>query len=197
MKERPINLKAEEVRAIREGRKTQFRRVARDTGLYAIDERFHGVDVATRERERLAMRCPFGAPGARLWVRETTWWRFDGVDDRVFTGYVADGDPVRPGTHREAMMQQGPHFRVPSIHMPREMSRITLEVVSAKVERLQDISEEDATAEGYKSKSIMENPDAGRLWFRNIWQPIHGPESWEANPWVWVVEFKVVEGGAK
>lgn len=188
MKERPVNFSAEEVRATQEVRKTQFRRIIRNTGLYAIDERFYWVDVAARERKRLAMRCPFGALGDRLWVRETTWWRFDGVDDRAFTGYVADGDPVRPGTHHEAMMEQGPHFKVPSIHMPRELSRITLEVVSVRVERLQDISDYAAMNEGVKRDGGKTHRDA----FWHIWQSIHGPYSWDENPWVWVVEFKVV-----
>lgn len=224
MKERPINLSAVEARASLAGKKTQFRRIlttqpedhlfyqgrVSHSTIKEHEGRHLFIDAYPLLKQAQHIRCPFGAPRDRLWVRETTWWRFDGVDDRVFTGYVADGDPVRPGTHREAMMQQGPHFKVPSIHMPRKLSRITLEVVSVRVERLQDISEEDAIAEGinrihhgrgeycydaFRDEPHPENSLCAEFAFEKLWKSINGLESWAENPWVWVVEFKVAKGG--
>jgi hypothetical protein len=79
--------------------------------------------------------------------------------------------------------------------MPRWASRITLEIVSVRVERLHEISEEDAIAEGFPNPEGMNRqyPDRARYWYKNLWESIHGIGSWNANPWVWVVEFKRVE----
>lgn len=205
MKERPINMRAEEVRAILAGRKTQFRRVFKfcETNQPpACPDKFNPKAVT--------QPCPFGQPGDRLWVKES--WvighvnhigkpipktRPDWMDSSgKYLMYAADGSCCQqiPGC------KCGTVGRLPwrpSIYMPRWACRIILEVVSVRVQRLQDISEEDAEAEGYNSQSIMENPDAGRLWFRGNWQSINGPRSWDENPWVWVVEFKVIEGGAR
>jgi len=78
----------------------------------------------------------------------------------------------------------------PSIHMPRWASRINLEVVSVRVERLQNISEDDALAEGI---TLVERGTSPVDQFKKLWESINGPGSWEANPWVWVVEFKRIE----
>jgi hypothetical protein len=79
---------------------------------------------------------------------------------------------------------------VPPIHMPRWASRIDLEITGVRVERLRDISEEDAKAEGWPGFSCAEIPER---WFRGLWWKINGEKSWAENPWVWVVEFKMVQ----
>lgn len=160
--------------------------------------------------------CPYGQPGDRLWVRET--WSPDHRDvypcpDFV---YAADGtvtvadrrehihactDATRAKGERNFECLACVPFRWrPSIHMPRRVSRLTLEVVSVRVECLHDITEEDAKAEG-----IVQVADGGwglagapvgctsaRWAFKYLWTSINGEESWDANPWVWVVSFKSV-----
>ena len=118
----------------------------------------------------LSKLSPYGRTGDRLWVRETWGHNPEGP------GYVyrSDGD--------FDMKFHGDRWR-PSIHMPRWASRITLEVTGVRVERLQDINEEDALAEGVEHA------------FRSLWESINGPGSWDANPWVWVVEFRRVSDG--
>ena len=182
-KERPIIFSGPMVRAILEGRKTQTRRVVKQ------------------------VHCPYGKPGHRLWVREA-WGLFNdlGFCDtslaRLQTlpypwqlAYRADHvDPVRgDGPHR-------PYWR-PSIHMPRWASRITLEITGIRVERLQEISEVDARAEGIADEAAdkvlqmaeamnQREPSPYASAFETLWQSIHGPDSWDVNPWVWVVEFQ-------
>lgn len=185
MKERPINFKAWEVRAIIEGRKTQFRRAVKDTGLYAIDAAIHGQETATRELIALATRCPFGQPGDRLWVRETLLTQsLPGYPPAAL--YRADGhsDEIGPWT--------------PSVQMPRWASRIDLELVSRRVERLVEISEEDAKAEGTRATlSLLDSVRLGavgthREGFLQVWESDNGHGSWAENPFVWVVEFRLV-----
>jgi hypothetical protein len=115
------------------------------------------------------------------WPKESSIW------------YWADGNPDYGDWTRPR----------PSIHMPRWASRITLEIVSVRVERLQDISEADCYAEGIESTEFCEEAERlqpatgalpGRYAYRALWESINGPDSWDANPWVWVVEFK--RGGA-
>ena len=145
--------------------------------------------------------CPYGQPGDRLWVRET-WAHYHTVnhirrsDGRAFdevsdglAGYRADGcetieefrEHVRlmSGCDLQAVEINGDRWR-PSIHMPRWASRITLEVTGVRVERLGDVSESDARAEGVQS--VAE--------FKELWASINGPSSWDANPFVWVVSFR-------
>jgi len=219
------------VRAINGGQKTQTRRVVKQQpewtepatawefyevghsgpGWYAYNEDYP-------EEGALFYRCPYGQPGERILVRETffaygRWvtrfvakkgrdeWHFvDMTEECGFSYLYAADNPVRtlvagrgpqPGWHRR-----------PAIFMPRRAVRIFLDVVSVRVERLQDISEADAIAEGVQSVG------GGRYWlgadgltprgsaaaaYRDLWISINGAESWEANPWVWVVEFKRIE----
>lgn len=133
--------------------------------------------------------CPYGMPGDRLWVRET-WIQLDApisqlrVGDRPRIAYRAD--------HPERSAFDG-RCRSP-IHMPRWASRITLEVISVNVERLQEIDEADALAEGIDDAYLVRHKlasDQRVFAYRMMWDEINGPEhSWEKNPWVWVVEFK-------
>ena len=198
MKDRPILFSAPMVRAILAGTKTQTRRAVKSTGMYAIDASIHGEEVARRELAALATRCPYGQAGDQLWVREAfsgphcmdssagckavppSKW---GDGSRIW--YWADGNPTEGDWTRPR----------PSIHMPRWASRILLEITAVRVERLQDISETDAEAEG-----IQEIVDAGvdhdgtpRDAYRALWEQINGADSWSANPWVWVVEFNRAE----
>lgn len=194
MKSRPILFSGTMVRAILDGRKTQTRRVVKGAPVYVTP--FIGRDnQPTHEfglhytHERVInkhVHCPYGQPGDRLWVRET-WGVVCGAGRR--TVYRADGDPMQAFYPGESI----PMKWTPSIHMPRWASRLTLEVVNVRVERLQAISEADARAEGFAADS----PDApfivtARDAFRHKWLDLYGAESWNANPWVWVVKFKRV-----
>lgn len=148
---------------------------------------------------------PYGVSGDRLWVRET--WSCDFANhypcDPVW--YAADDDrrldiEVRDGVRGIYSPESGvmvPFRWRPSIHMPRWASRITLEITGVRVERLQDISYDDARAEGWNPSADdgkNPNPLDPKSWFLNLWSQINGPDSWTANPWVWVIEFKRVDG---
>jgi hypothetical protein len=225
MKERPILFNGQMVRAILEGRKTVTRRLIKDTGCYAIESSVHGVDVVRRELKAMATQCPYGKPGDRLWVRET--WADVNLHGGPGIAYRADDD-VRDLMEDESFLADGAfnyndprcakysfaawsedliagtegRWR-PSIHMPRWASRILLEVTDVRVERLQDITEEQAMAEGieriagphscepwrnYAGDRPFSSPVAS---FSSLWNSTGG--DWDANPWVWVVEFKRVE----
>lgn len=161
--------------------------------------------------------CPFGAVGDRIWVRETfqgPLFDYDLMDSYCkdptpfkkpeFCVYKADGVPA-PEFY-DADDELHCCWR-PSIHMPRWASRILLEITNVRVERLNAISEEDARAEGIIDGGCLNcgepepcgcanpEPDATDA-FAYLWQSIYGQESWNANPWVWVIEFERVEGGA-
>jgi hypothetical protein len=137
------------------------------------------------------IHCPYGQPGDRLWVRET--WRrdIDKIDGARLVQYRADDAIVEaPRTYFDLPSAGW----IPSIHMPRWASRLTLEITGVRVERLQDISEADAIAEGWP-KQIDPGAHTGGNggpfdWYRALWESINGPGSWDANPWVWVVSFK-------
>ncbi|HIC0774264.1 TPA: hypothetical protein ACW0NO_000695 [Enterobacter ludwigii] len=207
MKEHGMIFNGEMVRAILDGRKTQTRRVMKvqpSDGFhpthngYDLDLNAHwytpGVvdkngylqpakkDVFGVADENEGYTCPFGAVGDRIWVRET----FCPVPDHEEPAgcsailYAADGN--------------GPYGKwVPSIHMPRWASRLTLEITCVRVERLRDLSEDDAKSEGITPPSGGVLPGwEYRINFRDLWMSIYGSENWEANPWVWVIEFKVV-----
>ncbi|WP_176154446.1 hypothetical protein [Burkholderia vietnamiensis] len=216
MKERPILFSGPMVRAILEGRKTQTRRIVKPTGAHHIfqfrgREEARGTDEPTGEwawcrAERVIsehIRCPYGKPGDRLWVREThlAWWKLDEANPagpRVFShvaAYAADGYELEPGEKW-----------IPSIHMLRAASRITLEITGVRVERLRDISESDARAEGVTIEERhkvgyclgggrgADRPPSIRA-LRELWDGLNADagHGWDANPWVWVVEFRKVE----
>ena len=208
-RERPILFSAPMVRAILSGTKTQTRRVVKLNRHYQIEERDDGslwpwmYDDDRASDSWLA--CPYGKPGDRLWVREA--WRterdFDHLPPR-------DLDPTMTAT--PVQYEAGPHADVldgklrPSMFMPRWASRITLEVTAVRVERLQDISEADAIAEGGTETMRGWWTHEGLQWndpgpnhrfgatpidsYRVLWESINGPNSWGANPWVWAINFK-------
>jgi hypothetical protein len=209
MKERPILFSAPMVRALLDGSKTQTRRALRVQPLDVVP--MNG-DLAGREWVGLMERepkpsgavfhCKFGVPGDRLYVRET--WSQPTTLDPGPTVYRADY-PAWVPAHFTNLPALDEITWKPSIHMPRALSRIMLEIVSVRVERLQDCSEADARAEGV---ALDETSPPGPLWrrergvgnwhsgargaYRELWEAINGAGSWAANPWVWVVEFKRV-----
>lgn len=175
IKERPILFSAPMVRAILEGRKTQTRRIIKSrknnsifmggwTDSFILDE---------GNREWTLSECPYGQPGDHLWVRES-WQKFG----KEYAYAATDGD-IYPETKWR-----------PSIHMPRAASRLTLEITDIRAERLHDITEADAIAEGCESGGNWDS--APTVQYSNLWETINGPGSWEANPWVWVITFKKI-----
>lgn len=198
MKERSILFTGTNVRSILEGRKTHTRRIVKDTGLYAVDKKIHGIDTAKRELKALATQCPYGKPGDRLWVRETFRFFDSSVECSCYDDCKCaslNGKPVyRADGDLDSIWK-------PSIYMPRAASRITLEIVSVRVERLQDITEEDAKAEGVtigedRSYSHAEHGLAytpHRMAYTILWESINGVGSWDLNPLVWVIEFRRVK----
>lgn len=202
--ERGVIFRDWEVRATLAGLKTQFREVMKPQPPEDVGEiqsgLFHPTKIDCCGNEypgeqvfgsystdgEWGVKSPYGGPGARLWVKET-FRIFDSVSEC--------------GCHDSCRCSQyhgKPIYRVdaddgcskwrPSIHMPRWASRITLEVVSVRVERLQEISESDAMAEGVHLGGFANRRAVP--FFRNLWNKINGPDSWEQNPFVWVVEFK-------
>lgn len=191
MKERPILFSGTMVRAILEGRKTQTRRLVKPAPIFCSNV---GWEVFTPRDGALPLdqvACPYGQPGDRLWVRET--WAPNSVGSAI--ALILKSAP-QPGVYYAATHtgRVGWRWR-PSIHMPRWASRITLEVVAVRVQRLQDISRGDAMAEGCPFANMADGGDP-RIWYSWLWNQINGDGSWDANPWVWVIEFKRVEGGA-
>lgn len=209
VKERPILFSGAMVRALLAGSKTQTRReLKHDCSAELMADPRVKVSYTTSplmahfkiedEQPReffCGLKCPYGQPGDRLWVRETvaetiggqTVYRADASDEvarevKAFTGWT------------------------PSIFMPRWASRLLLEVTAVRCERLQDISEADAVAEGVEFELVKGKQE----WFNyldewafeyfakdsyaTLWEKINGLQSWAANPWVWVVEFKVIDG---
>lgn len=184
MADRPILFSWPMVRAILTGTKTQTRRVVKP----APDWKPVG--------------CPYGQPGDRLWVRETHYlhgvWsvRKDDGGKRRWTFHPSRDMGVQftepNGFIKGRSTTVHGWYRRPSIHMPRWASRITLEVTGVRVERLQDISEADAIAEGVNNSLHLPGGRFARENFAHLWWTINGDGSWEANPWVWVVEFRRV-----
>lgn len=199
MKERPILFSGSMVRALLAGTKTQTRRVVKMKHYHQIEERDDGSPwpwMYDGEREENSwMHCPYGQPGDRLWVRETfaprTLGAWSVLDQHMKPLYRADAD--RPEWKR---------IWRPSIHMPRWASRITLEITGVRVGRLQDISEADARSEGctqnhngyfwggpHQTGGMKQMATALQA-YQDLWESINGPGSWDANPWVWVLEFR-------
>ncbi len=185
MKERPILFSGQMVRAILGGRKTQTRRVVKTRRNTVIQEQADGTLWPYYEDEYGEWNrcvCPYGEIGDRLWVRET----FSNVTECTHYNHLHD---KRQWLYKATDETCFPKWK-PSIHMPRKASRITLEIISVRVERLQDISKSDARREGIPS---LVDPLFSVDGFQRLWESINGHESWDANPWVWVIEFKRVK----
>ncbi|CAH3926070.1 morphogenetic protein [Klebsiella pneumoniae] len=199
MTERGMIFNAEMVRAILDGRKTQTRRPVK----FPVHDKNLGCELAGNELagELSAgdyLNSAFGKPGDRIWVRET----FCPVDDTQYGGekWVDYRATPRYEASHPAGWDSAPNDAEalkwrPSIHMPRWASRILLEITGVRVERLKSISDRDALREGC-STADMKSGDCVADVFARLWASIYGSDSWNANPWVWVIEFKRVEGGA-
>lgn len=239
MRERGMIFNAEMVRAILEGTKTQTRRIMQDQPDAIPKEGEFGrpgfwipwnAGKTMLRNEDMRLACPFGAVGDRLWVRETWQAIHDSpdehgnVEDRTWMPSILKKPdsywhPVYAASWgNEDRETRGFPWR-PSLHMPRWASRITLEITGVRVERLQNLSEADACAEGIRAgirrtdQSAVNEPiycnylaanlnDASE-WFErasdsfiSLWESIYGAESWQHSPWVWVIEFKRVEDDA-
>lgn len=215
-KERPILFSGAMVRALLDGSKSQTRRII--TGpKHGLKVNAHPTEpaiIATRVDEQWdgfvfsggmcrvgPVQCPYGQPGDRLWVRETWAQNWNQLSDTRMDrsyAYRADGDERAQDNGTDLPWR-------PSIHMPRAASRILLEIVSVRVERLQDVSEADARAEGathYEPANYLSHGGwshdgyyvhaTARASYERLWNDIKGAGSWDANPFVWVIEFKRV-----
>lgn len=261
MKERPILFSGAMVRALLDGSKTQTRRVCKQQpysnghgwdgndimchndylppSAMLMDYREGGATYTASNMEGWDFCCPYGQPGDRLYVRETFGEVYDWCDHPEMPGapterwhvewkYRADGEEP------ERLSIDGAFTGwKPSIHMPRAASRILLEIVSVRVERLNECSEADSKAEGVMQLDAEDwqrpevrtkegwalcptcagtglhstlganggvnfdvdchDCDTHVKLYRNLWESINGAGSWAVNPWVWVVEFKVVK----
>lgn len=191
MKERGMIFNGEMVRAILDGRKTQTRRPIKwkQTRFTEIGEREDGSKWPWSEDAEHTCDfwhpCPFGAVGDRVWVRET-WARYN-IDQNSH-------DIAYRATTPEDWPEEG-RWR-PSIRMPRWASRILLEITDVRVERLQSITLGDICKEVGCGLYDFRPATYGFQVWEELWKSIYGAENWQANPWVWVIEFKRVEGGA-
>lgn len=216
IKARPILFSAEMVRAILAGRKKQTRRVINPQPNAWVGRTQERVGVPYKSTQKKPhknlfiweedngdryepIKCPYGQPGDRLYVRET-WANLN-----------ADFPTVAPHfVYRADNQDHGPVTWRPSIHMPRAASRIILEITDIRVERVQDISEPDAMAEGCAMlakhpgndgwisahKGVTPTLEEGysyREGFLFLWQVIYGMDSLKSNPWVWAITFKRIQ----
>ncbi|EDY8708469.1 hypothetical protein GQH53_003107 [Salmonella enterica] len=203
MNERGMIFNAEMVRAILDGRKTQTRRPIKwkQTRFTEIAERDDGsLWPWAEDCERggdIWFACPYGEIGDRIWVRETFRVHSRATDVATLVYRASVRNSWTEQTHRVPVevcnTPATPEKWTPSIHMPRWASRITLEITGVRVERLNSITESDAEAEGVTDTGFGDLLVDG---YRYLWKYIYGEESWAANPWVWVIEFKRVEGAA-
>ncbi|WP_338743752.1 hypothetical protein V8953_09175 [Klebsiella michiganensis] len=192
-----------------------------ELGLRRVVESKNGIDdgkyfwsqsYATGLKSRSKpFACPFGTVGDRIWVREAFRVHSRATDVATLVYKASERNSWTEQTHRVPVAvcnkPATPEKWTPSLHMPRWASRILLEITDVRVERLNAISEEDARAEGIIDGGCLNcgepepcgcaNPEPDAIdAFAYLWQSIYGQENWNANPWVWVIEFKRVEGGA-
>lgn len=199
---RPILFSTAMVQAILDGRKTQTRRVVKNPENYYMDEMLDGLWPYKSIGN--PAKCPYGQPGDILWVRETWCYVMLFHAHDLLEGSRDSNLYVYKTSFHEDWMEYAKekygYKWKPSIHMPFAAARIFLRVKNVRVERLQDISERDAVAEGimnvyihyYVGDKFVIPKDNPINSFRSLWQSINGSESWEANPWVWVVEFEPI-----
>lgn len=224
MKERPILMHARSIDGIQKDRKTQTRRIIRIPQVYLSG---YGAELVKISEDRQGflmegwpkqdrefgnfgrcqrIKCPYGAVGDRLWIRERFLYR----NNRQSVVFYAGMDPVEAAGF--GAMYGG---WKPSIHMPRWASRLTMENTRIRAERVQDISEEDAKAEGIRKEDLPPDPDGfhppgsygfvgnnnplGKIWptakeaFAELWDDTNGAGAWKRNDWCWVVDFKRIQ----
>ena len=204
------------VRALLEGRKTQARVVMKPQPGNDIDNLGDGKNIVS---EGNCITCPFSV-GELIWLREQlrctysngVWYAADETNDEIErTNYLSDPRAEELADHYGNRLLDNEVRRIPSICMPRWASRLTLKITDARAEGLQDISEDDAVAEGLR---VVKEDDAilwysglatedwggwSELWqpddpvaaYRDLWESING--NWDENPWVWVLEFEVIQ----
>ena len=201
MKERGMIFNDAMVRAILEGRKTQTRRPVKNVRadnclvIRKPTKKRNGVYTHVMDAPEHGL-CPFGNVGDRIWVRETfnAFWLDNDVIQEIKDGVSLASElcDYKAGYSYSIKPAEG---WTPSIHMPRWASRILLEIIDVRVERLHDISEADAKAEGaFPATYKITPPEAVyRVGFGDIWRGIYGQENWLSNPWVWVIEFKRIQ----
>lgn len=183
MKEHPILFSTEMVKAILAGNKTQTRRIVKAeipvniTKIIEsdIDKQFH--ELWKGGVSEYLIKCPYGQPGDLLWVRET-WAQVKGSDKIHFKA-----DFKNPQNYKGWK---------PSIHLKKEAARIWLQIEEINVERLRDIKSHDAMCEG-----MIENGEPFVPRFYDLWIKINGQQSFDLNPWVWVIKFKVISKTGK
>lgn len=207
MVDRPILFSGPMVAALLAGRKTQTRRVCKPQPLYLSgssqrrvyrDEDFKkswATIPGCMEGDGFS-DCHFGEPGDRLWVREN--WRASEIWDSTPPRFISGNEPI----HYEAD-GAATTFRVgklrPGMFLPAIFARITLEITDIRCERLQEISEDDAKAEGAEAievggeDGVSMSDFSHREGYAKLWEQINGPGSWASNPWVWAITFKRVE----
>jgi len=194
MKERPIIFSSPMVKAILEGRKTMTRRPVKPQPDKECDSVIQEPDGRFFFRYGGILHCPYGIPGDRLWVRET--W-----------APISMGGAITDHLHYKATPNEGLFLNenniwqetpmLPWLHkwespifMPHWASRITLEIMNVRVERLQEITESDAIKEGCYCGIGAGNWRDSKHVFEDLWNSIYGNEAWDKNPWVWVIEFR-------
>lgn len=219
-KEYPIIFSTKMTEAILKGEKTQTRRIIKQqpiidvdklpgnlTGVIYKNEYYVIQNLIDRPDLSLSIECPYGQPGDLLWVREPFMYSYFYPDN----GQVI----VKYKTGEQRLIENYPYWILvknfnkwkPSIHMPKAAARLWLEITNIEVQRLQDINENQAIAEGVGAGFQMNSgwpdylnikngicsltQDSARMSFSSLWDSIHGPSSWNQNPWVWVVHFKI------
>ena len=194
-KSRPIIFSAPMIRALLAGQKTQTRRIVKPQPTTSFwepyscpDGRWNWVMKNTGMGSGDPFRCRFGQPGDLLWVREAfRELEYPTINTKADYRFDAEwrGDVDK-------------YKWRPSIHMPRWASRLTLRLTDVRIERLQEISEADAQAEGAPLElRLLDSVRLGATashtgGFERLWESIHGPDSWDANPYVWALTFDVI-----
>ncbi|WP_318358015.1 hypothetical protein [Enterobacter sp.] len=223
MTERGMIFNSEMVRALLNGTKTQTRRIIKlshERGMQNPVVRGKNGEISFIGCRLAAMLCPFGQPGDHIWVRET--WADVNLEGIPAVAYRADDDVYSLMDDKSFLDEDGafnyedPRVAkysfaawysdlisgtegrwTPSIYMPRWASRITLEITDVRVEQLKHVPRDEIIAEGYPAERAADGGDYDPfLWYRDLWESIYGEGSWQANPWVWVIDFRRIAGGA-
>lgn len=195
MTERGMIFNGEMVRAILDGRKTQTRRPVNPSTANLLDLQ------GQYPHKKYNISCPFGAAGDHIWVRET--WAEAGAGAPALKLYRANY-PDHVPSHYENVPPASDIRWIPSIHMPRNASRILLEITGVRVEKLKSISEGEAQSEGvaqlrqgfwkHYQPGWTQHQLSARGSFATLWDSIYGFGEWDSNPWVWAIEFNRIEG---
>ncbi|MEI7407938.1 hypothetical protein [Pectobacterium aroidearum] len=205
MKERGMIFNAEMVRAILEGRKTQTRRIVKPQPEITSSGNLSGEwlskplnGLLLPKIEDIAIHCPFGNVGERLWVREAFRVHSRATDVATLVYRASERNSWTEQTRRVPVSAcskpVSPEKWTPSIHMPRYASRILLEITDVRVEKLKNIPRDGIIAEGYPAERAADGGECDPfLWYRDLWESLYGAGSWQANPWIWVISFKRVE----